>query len=73
MEDGDCKKDLEKNFLRKRVGKISDDRDVFQPVWIRHSSVLSYILDREFVERKFDFVLYLGTLFWFCFFITKIF
>ena len=73
MEDGDCKSNLEKNFLGERVSKVSDVGDVFQPVWIRHSSVLSYILDREFVERKFDFILYIGTLFWICFFITKIF
>jgi hypothetical protein len=73
MEDGDSEKNMEENFLGERLCKATYDGDVFQPIWIRHSSVLSYILDREFVERKFDFVLYLGTLLWFCFFITKIF
>jgi hypothetical protein len=73
MEDGDSKKNLEKNFLGKRVSETSDVRNVLQPVWVRHNSVLSFVFDREFVERKFSFVLFVGIMFWICFFITKIF
>ena len=73
MEDGDSKSNVEKNFHGKHVGKISNVRDVFQPFWIRHSSVLSLIVDGEFVERKFNFIWIVGIVFWICLLISKIF
>jgi len=73
MEDEYSKTNLEKNFLGKRVRKTSNDGNVFQPIWIRHNSVLSFIIDRKFVERKFNFVLYFGIVLWVSFFISKLF
>ena len=73
MEDGDSEIGLEKNILGECKCKTSDARDVFQPIWIRHHSVLSIITNRKFVERKFNFVLIVGILFWISFFISKIF
>jgi hypothetical protein len=73
MEDGDCKSNLEKNFLGERVSKIPDVGDVFQPIWIRHNTVLSLVFDREFVERKLDFVFVIGLMFWVGYLVSQIF
>lgn len=73
MEDGDSEIGLEKNILGERKCETPNVRDVFQPFWVRHDTVLSVITDREFVERKFNFVFIVGILFWVGFFISKIF
>ena len=73
MEDGDSKISLEKNFLGKRVSKTSHVRDVFQPFWVRHSSVLSLVFNREFVERKLNFVFNVGFVFWVVFLVSQAF
>ena len=72
MEDGDSKKDLEENFLGKRICKATYDGDVLQPIWVRYNTILSYVTNREFVECKLGFILTVGTLFWFCFIVEKI-
>ena len=64
MEDGDSKINLEENFLGEHICKTTYVRDVFQPIWIRHNTVLSLVFDREFVERKLDFVFIIGLMFW---------
>ena len=73
MEDGDSKNDLEKNIFRKHFSETADARDVFQPFWVRHNSILSIITDRRFVERKFNFIWIVGIVFWVGFFASKIF
>lgn len=73
MEDGDSKTNLEKNFLGERICKTTYVRDVFQPVWIRHNTVLSLVFDREFVERKLDFVFIIGFMFWVGYLVSQIF
>lgn len=72
MEDGDSKKNMENNFLGERLCKTTYDGDVFQPVWIRHNTILSNITNREFVESKLGFILSIGTLFWVCFIVEKV-
>ena len=73
MEDGDSKISLEKNFLGKRICKTTHVRDVFQPVWIRHNTVQSLVFDREFVERKLNFVFTIGFMFWVIYLVSQIF
>ena len=64
MEDGDSTQNLEKNIFRKYFRKAFNIRNVFQPTWIRCRSILAYFTNREFVVRKFNFILRIGTLFW---------
>jgi len=73
MEDGDSKINLEENFLGERICKTTYVRDVFQPIWIRHNTVLSLVFDREFVERKLDFVFIIGLMFWVGYLVSQIF
>jgi len=73
MEDGDSKINLEENFHGERICKTTYVRDVFQPIWIRHNTVLSLVFDREFVERKLDFVFAIGLMFWVGYLVSQIF
>jgi hypothetical protein len=73
MEDGDSKINLEENFHGERICKTTYVRDVFQPIWIRHNTVLSLVFDREFVERKLDFVFVIGLMFWVGYLVSQIF
>ena len=73
MEDGDSTQNLEKNIFRKCFRKIFNVGNVFQPTWIRRSTILAYFNNREFVVRKSRFVFYFGFILWFIFFIQKIF
>lgn len=72
MGDGDSNKDMEKDVFGESVCKVSHDSDVFQPFWVRCNTVLSVYLDREFVVRKFNFVLRIGTILWIIFLFSKI-
>lgn len=36
----------------------------FQSIWVRCRTIFSDIMDREFMVRKFYFVLYCGSIFW---------
>jgi hypothetical protein len=73
MSDGDSKINLEEDFCRKSVSKISNVRNVLQPFRFRFGSIPTYFSNRKFVERKFGFVFYFGFLLWSIFFISKIF
>jgi hypothetical protein len=73
MSDGDNKINLEENFCGKPVGKVFDVRDVLQPFRFRFGSISTYFTNRKFVERKFSFVLFVGSVLWVGFFISKIF
>ena len=73
MEDGDSKINLDENFHGERICKTTYVRDVFQPIWIRHNTVLSLVFDREFVERKLDFVFIIGLMFWVGYLVSQIF
>ena len=72
MDDGESNQDVETNIFRESLNKVPNVGDVFQPVWIRRSSILSCLSDRKFILGKLNFVLYFGTLLWFIFLITKI-
>ena len=73
MKDGDSKISLEKNFLGKRFCKTVDARDVLQPIWVRHNTVLSLMFDREFMECKLNFVFIVGFVFWSIYLVSKVF
>ena len=60
------------NEKTKTSNIVSNDGDVLQPIWVRYNTILSYVTNREFVERKLGFILTVGTLFWFCFIVEKI-
>lgn len=72
MDDGESNQDVETNIFRESFNKVPYVSDVLQPVWIRCSSILSCISNREFILGKLNFVLRVGTLFWIIFLITKI-
>lgn len=66
------RKFAKKTIFKKPVRKIFNVGDVFQPFWVRHSAILSNFFDRDFMERKFNFVLFIGTMFWIVFLLSKI-
>ena len=72
MGDGDSNKDMEEDIFGKPICKVSHDSNVFQPFWVRCDTVLSLYFDREFVVRKFNFVLRIGIIFWIIFLFSKI-
>jgi hypothetical protein len=72
MEDGESDKNLEENLFRKSIRKIPYVSDVLQPIWVRCSPILSLYCNREFVVRKFNYVLHIGTLLWIVFLFSKI-
>lgn len=43
---------------------VPDGRTLFQSIWIRYNTILANTTDREFVESKFRYVLYSGTILW---------
>lgn len=73
MGDEESKDSLKKNFIWKLICKIFNVGHVLQPIWFRHYSILTGKVNREFVERKFNFVFYIGSLFWIIFILSKIF
>ena len=59
MGDEESKDSLKKNFIWKLICKIFNVGHVLQPIWFRHYSILTGKVNREFVERKFNFVFYM--------------
>jgi hypothetical protein len=72
MEDDSSNKDVEENLQREPLSKILNVRNVFQSIWVRYHSISTLLTNREFVVRKFNFILRFGTLLWFVFLLTKI-
>jgi len=72
MEDGSSKRENKNPFDGKSVSKILDVGNVFQSLWIRHRSISVNTIDREFMERKFRFILSCGFIFWAIYIITKL-
>jgi hypothetical protein len=72
MEDGESDKNVEKNLFREPIRKISHVSNVFQPIWVRCSPILSLYCNREFMVRKLNYVLHIGTLLWIVFLFSKI-
>ena len=63
LMDGDSR-NLEKNINRQLSDQMYDDRSLFQPIRVRHSSVLANLSDWNVMESEFRFVLYSGAIFW---------
>ena len=72
MEDDSSDKDVEENLQGEPFSKIFNVRNVFQSIWVRYHSISALLTNREFVVRKFNFILRFGTLLWFVFLLTKI-
>jgi hypothetical protein len=72
MEDDSSDKDVEENLQGESFSKIFNVRNVFQSIWVRYHSISTLLTNREFVVRKFNFILRFGTLLWFVFLLTKI-
>lgn len=72
MEDGEQNKNVERSSEGECISDSTDDGDVFQSIWIRHSSIFSDLFDRKFMERQLRTIFYIGSFFWILFFITKI-
>lgn len=73
MDDGESNQDLETNILRESFNKIPYVGNVLQSLWVRCRSILPDSYNREFILRKFNFVLYIGIIFWSLLLISKIF
>jgi hypothetical protein len=73
MDDEKNQKSFKKNFFRKFICKVFNVGHVLQPIWFRHYSIFTGQVNREFVERKFNFVFFVGVLFWFIFIFSEIF
>jgi hypothetical protein len=69
----DDNSNLAKNFKEKSIDNLSDVGYVFQPFWVRYSSIWPNSSYREFILRKCYFVLYSGLIFWLVYFISKAF
>lgn len=69
--DDEGSKNMETFSKREHSGKMFNDRNVFQPLWIRRCSVLSYYCNREYLERQFNYVLNLGVIFWSIFLLSQ--
>jgi len=72
MEDDSSDKDVEENLQRKSFSETFNVRNVLQSIRVRYHSISTLLTDREFVVRKFSFVLHFGTLLWVVFLLAKI-
>lgn len=72
MDDDETSKNMETNLLGEHISKVPNARNVFQSIWVRCGSVISYINNREHLLRQFNFVLYFGVILWIIFSISKI-
>jgi hypothetical protein len=73
MDDDEQNQDMETNFFKKFINKVSYVGNVFQSNWVRRSTILSDIFNRNFILCKFNFVLYIGFILWIIFFVSQIF
>lgn len=67
----DGSRNLESNIKKERSYFLSILGLVFQPVWLRHRSVLANRKDWEFMVCQFHNVLYSGVLFWTLFILSQ--
>ena len=68
--DGDSKRQNEiQNSFRDRG---INARNVLQSIRFRHCTILSDSFNREFILRKHRFVLYIGSILWIIFLLSKI-
>jgi hypothetical protein len=73
MDDEGTNQDLEENLYGKYGSKMSCVSDVFQSFRFRRGSILSYYSNRKFNESKSRIILYIGTILWIIFLISKTF
>lgn len=62
--------DLEIHILKQRSNILSDDSNVFQPIWFRRAIQSSNGLDRFLLDYGFNFLPYSGVLFWIIYLFT---
>lgn len=72
MDDDESNQDVETNIFGEPFNKVPYVGDVFQSIWIRCCSILFNCYNREFILRKFNFVLRIGTILWSLFLISEI-
>ena len=72
MDDDSEKQNLEKNVSGQSLPNMFNVGIILQSLWIRCRSVFSDVMDREFMESQFYFVLYCGSIFWFVLLLEKI-
>ena len=72
MEDGESYKNMEKNIHGELISKVPYAGNVLQSIWVRCSPILSLYCDREFMVRKLNNVLHIGTILWIVFLFSKI-
>ena len=72
MEDGEKRKNMEKNVPRESFSTISNDSSILQSVWIRCSSIFFNLKNRKFMEGELRVVLYCGSIFWIIYLLSKI-
>ena len=69
--DDECNQNLEKFPNGELSDKMFNVRYVFQSIWVRCRTILSYNSNREYLVRQFNFVLNLGTILWAILLFTK--
>ena len=72
MDDERTTKNMEKNLSGQSLTDISYDSSVFQPIWVRRSSIWSDIMDRKFMESQLRVVLCCGLIFWTIYLLSQI-
>lgn len=70
MDDGN-RENIQKSFFRKLICKVFNVGDVPQPIWVRYYSISTLCFNRKFVERQFNFVLFIGSLLWCVFLLSE--
>jgi hypothetical protein len=62
---------LEEYISRKFINILFNARNILQSFWIRYSTISTYNVNRQFMVRKFKFILYCGAIFYIIFCITQ--
>jgi hypothetical protein len=72
MDDYEQNQNMETNIFREYLNKVPYVGNVLQSIRLRHCTILSDSFNREFILRKPRFVLYIGTILWIIFLLSKI-
>lgn len=52
------------NKQKPNINMVPGFGTILQSFWIRYSAILANVVDREFMESQFRYVLYSGIVFW---------
>jgi hypothetical protein len=70
MDTDSIHENLERNTKAKHSDILSNDRNVFQSIWVRYSSIFPNSDIGKFMESQLSYVYHCGFLFWIIYLIT---